>query len=110
MEAHSSDTEICGLGCEVLAKALMFAGNYNHNSAFNTDKIKHNMVLFKEEYRTQVGREGVIELVTATMKGNIKNAGVCKHGCRALYVITENNSKQNTTSHTSFLIFVKTIR
>ena len=92
MEAHSSDPEICGLGCEVLSKVLAFA-NRNCNNTLNTDKMTHDIILFEEEYRTQAGREWVIELVTETMRAHIENAYMCEAGCRALSNITLNNGK-----------------
>ena len=46
MEAHSSDPEICGLGCEVLEKVLALA-NRNHSNTFKISKITHNTILLK---------------------------------------------------------------
>ena len=55
MEVHSSDPEICGLGCEVLAKVLAFV-NSNYNNVFNADKITHDMIILKRS--TKNGLEG----------------------------------------------------
>ena len=72
MEAYPSDAEICEFGFKTLMGFLM---------------------LDNQEHREQLGREGLIELITETMKKHIESANACKYGCSALFNITDDNNE-----------------
>ena len=83
MRTHINNAGVCEAGCGALRNITYIIGNF-FMPLFNFQNHFFNSIA---ENKVRAGEGGAIETILNAIRMHINNAGVCKDGCGALWII-----------------------